>query len=52
MLTKFGRTDPDSSRLREMIQNSYETLTFPGDWDHFGDLAIYVRRTAMSAAME
>jgi hypothetical protein len=34
--------------LRKMIHNFYEELEFPGDVEHFGNLAIYVRQTAMS----
>lgn len=45
-------TDPNSPRVREMIHNFYDKLEFPGDIEHFGDLAIYVRRTAASSAKQ
>lgn len=41
--TDAYRTDPDSPRIRKMICDSYNCFDFPYD-EHFGDMAIYVRR--------
>ncbi|KAH8694031.1 hypothetical protein BGW36DRAFT_430055 [Talaromyces proteolyticus] len=42
----FARTDPDSSRVREMIFNHYDELPFPSS-DDFFNMAIYVRRASL-----
>ncbi|KIX05454.1 uncharacterized protein Z518_06326 [Rhinocladiella mackenziei CBS 650.93] len=41
---ELNKTDPDSPRLTEMIQNFYEEIDFPGDLDAFNLSAVYVRR--------
>ncbi|KAL3464586.1 hypothetical protein BJX64DRAFT_93226 [Aspergillus heterothallicus] len=38
-----GGTDPDSPRVRQIMANLYDILEFPYE-EHFGDMAIYVRR--------
>ncbi|WEW58642.1 hypothetical protein PRK78_004110 [Emydomyces testavorans] len=45
-------TDPDSSRVREMIKNHYQELEFPSDRVHFGTMAIYVRKTTSANGNE
>ncbi|QGA19241.1 hypothetical protein EYB26_006929 [Talaromyces marneffei] len=37
-------TDPDSSRVRCLIDGFYDQVEFPEDKAHFGDIAIYRRR--------
>ncbi|KAH8693740.1 hypothetical protein BGW36DRAFT_429773 [Talaromyces proteolyticus] len=37
-------TDPDSPRLRTWILAHYDSFDFPGDWDYFGDLVVYIQR--------
>jgi hypothetical protein len=44
-----SRTDPDSPRLRKFIQDFYDEAEFPGDKEHFGELAMYIRHTEMSS---
>jgi hypothetical protein len=48
-LTLFG-TDPDSPRLRIMVDKFYDQLEFPDNPDHFGDLAIYVKNAVTPSA--
>jgi hypothetical protein len=37
------RTDPNSPRVRHVIDRFYDALEFPYE-EHFGDMVIYVRR--------
>ncbi|GAM40664.1 hypothetical protein TCE0_039f13186 [Talaromyces pinophilus] len=37
-------TDPESIRVRSVIDGLYDQIEFPADEDHFGDIAIYRRR--------
>lgn len=37
-------TDPESIRVRSVIDGFYDQIEFPEDKDHFGDIAIYRRR--------
>lgn len=39
-----SRTDPDSRRMKSVIDELYDEIEFPEDQDHFGDIAIYRRR--------
>ncbi|KAL4864038.1 hypothetical protein BDV12DRAFT_176723 [Aspergillus spectabilis] len=44
---KHRMTDPDSPRVREMINNEYDRFPFPEDnGDNFTTMAIYVKKTA------
>ncbi|KAL2858603.1 hypothetical protein BJY01DRAFT_201399 [Aspergillus pseudoustus] len=38
-----GEADPDSPRVRQVMARFYDTFQFPQE-EHFGDMAIYVRR--------
>lgn len=42
------RTDPCSPRVRAMMEE-YDLFEFGPDNDHFGDIAIYVRRRNCSS---
>ncbi|KAL2817474.1 hypothetical protein BDW59DRAFT_132000 [Aspergillus cavernicola] len=42
-LDGYLEADPDSSRVIQIMSRSYETGEFPQN-EHFGDMAIYVRR--------
>ena len=44
-LLMFRSTDPVSRRVREMIETQYYRMEFPGDEKHFGELAVYARRS-------
>jgi hypothetical protein len=46
--TNDGCTDPESPRLTRMIKDFYDAYEFPDDREHFGDIAIYVRRADVS----
>ncbi|KAH7133816.1 hypothetical protein EDB81DRAFT_859313 [Dactylonectria macrodidyma] len=37
-------TDPDSPRVRDMVEKEYLRLPFPNDQERMGDLEIYVRK--------
>lgn len=41
-------TDPDSSRLRNIIRNHYDEIEFPGDDKSFQNLAMYIYRSDKS----
>lgn len=41
-------TDPDSSRVQEMIGTWYDQFEFPDD-EHFSRLGIYIRRESPSS---
>jgi hypothetical protein len=41
-------TDPVSSRVKEMIDRHYDMFEFPGDKEHFGALAVYVKKRIMT----
>jgi hypothetical protein len=40
------RTDPESSRLCEMTRTLYDDIDVPFEKRNFGNLGIYIRRTA------
>lgn len=40
----FKSTDPDSSRVREMISQYYDIIEISFDKEIFSDVALYVRR--------
>lgn len=46
LFLQASSTDPDSSRLREWIHTFYDAVEFPDDFENFGSVVIYVRRTA------
>ena len=41
----LSSSDPDSSRVREMFNDLYDSYDFPGEKEYFGDLVVYVRRS-------
>ncbi|KAI9759800.1 MAG: hypothetical protein M4579_002099 [Chaenotheca gracillima] len=47
-----AKTDPNSPRVRQLARSSYKELEFPGDEEHFGDVAIYVRHTSLQSSCE
>lgn len=49
MLTNV-RADPVSPRLRAMVWEVYDEFGFPDDRKHFGNVAIYLRRTVTISA--
>jgi hypothetical protein len=44
MLTFLSWTDPDTPRLRKLINDYYEEFEFPGDREVFGPLVMFIRR--------
>lgn len=44
--SNLGRTDPESSRLRELIQNEYVEIQELSQ-DAFGDSCVYVRKCSV-----
>jgi hypothetical protein len=43
-LLTFESSDPDSSRVREMISQVYEVVEFPFNEEHFSNVQLCVRR--------
>ncbi|PGG96705.1 hypothetical protein AJ79_09475 [Helicocarpus griseus UAMH5409] len=48
--TDIVTTDPDSNRLREMVNDSYDMFEFQDYERRFGNVAIYIRRPSAPAA--
>jgi hypothetical protein len=46
------RTDPDSSRLVQIVQKFYYEFEMPGNKELFGHVAIYVRRTDIALMVQ
>ena len=44
-------TDPVTPEVRSVIDNFYDSVEFPQDLEHFGDIVMYVRRTALTTSM-
>ncbi|KAL4938832.1 hypothetical protein BDV06DRAFT_200076 [Aspergillus oleicola] len=46
---EYLTTDPHSSRVKEMIQDSYDGYLFPVDDDNFTRMTIYVKKQALAS---
>ncbi|KAF1964089.1 hypothetical protein BU23DRAFT_370860, partial [Bimuria novae-zelandiae CBS 107.79] len=42
--SKIPMLDPDSPRVRQQVNNSYNMFEFCGEYEHFGEAVMYVRR--------